>query len=476
MPVDVFVSYASEQRTLAEEIVLALRAEGHRVFFDRAELTDGAAYNAPLREGIEACDLLVFLISPESVQPGRYTLTEVGLAEKKWPSPAGHVLPVMVRPTETAAIPPYLRSVVMLRPAGSVPAEVVTAVDRLLRPRWQRWPRRYAVVLGLLAVTAGGFAAWRGAEAWRTCQQAAGLAEEARLLQGAGDYAAAWERYAGGLALCPRSRAAGEGQARLAMEWLENIRVTEGRQTFSDIAGKVQPVLSRAAMRSDSREAADALAHLGWADFLRTRDGQGGLDPTRYYRQALDRDPQNPYAHAFWGHYLLSSGDDTQAAKTHFTQALASQAERPFIRRLQLAALTWRSSPELQDEVARAANEMRLQSETLGGAGADTTLSAVWNAYYDRLVRGNDREDFLAALPAQDHLATFQWLFPKYAESSSNRYAYLFMLAQLQEHAGDHAAALATYRTVLADLAATGSTSGTLTSAARKGVERLQGR
>jgi tetratricopeptide (TPR) repeat protein len=474
--VDIFVSYASEQRSLAEEIVLALRAEGHRVFFDRAELTDGDTYNAPLREGIEACDLLVFLVSPESVQPGRYTLTEVGLAEKKWPAPAGHVLPVMVRPTETAAIPAYLRSVVMLRPAGSIPAEVVTAVDRLLKPRWQRWLRRYAVVLGLLAVAGGGFAAWQGVESWRACREASGLAEEARLLQGAGDYVAAWDRYAGALALCPRSGAASDGQARVAMDWLENIRVTQGKQTFSDIADQVQPALSRAAMSRDGRRAGDALAHLGWADFLRTRDGHGGLDPARYYRQALERDPKNPYAHAFWGHYILSTGGDAQAAKTHFAQALASPAERPFVRTLQLAALTWRSSPDLQDEVARAANEMRLQGETLEGASADSTRSAIWNAYYDRLVRGHDREDFLAAVPAQDHLATLQWLFPKYAESYSNRSVYLFMLAQLQEHAGSRSEALATYQSLLDLLAERGAVSGSLASGARKAVQRLQKR
>jgi hypothetical protein len=474
--VDIFVSYASEQRTLAEEIVLALRAEGHRVFFDRADLTDGGAYNEPLREGIEACDLLVFLISPESVQPGRYTLTEAGLAEKKWPSPAGHVLPVLVRPTETAAIPAYLRSVVMLRPAGNVPAEVVMAVDRLLKPRWQRWLRRYALALGLLVVAAGGLAAWYGVEGLRACGQAAGLAEEARLLQDAGDYAAAWERYASGLAVCPRSQAAGDGQVRLAMVWLENIRVTQGKQTFSDIAQTVQPVLSRAALRSDDRQAADALAHLGWADFLRTRDGQSGLDPARYYRQALERDPQNPYAHAFWGHYLLSRGGDTQAAKMHFTQALASQAERPFVRALQLAALTWRSSPELQDEVARAANEMRLQGEALEGTTMDTTLSAIWSVYYDRLVRGQARDEFLAAVAAPDHLATFQWLFPKYSESDSNRYAYLFMLAQLQENSGARAEALATYQSLLNLLGTRGSTGGTLDSEARKAIQRLQKR
>ncbi len=462
---DIFISYASEQRTLAEEIALALRAEGHQVFLDRTQLTDGDAYNAPLRGAIDASDLLVFLVSPEAMKEGRYTLTELGFAEDKWPSPTGHVLPVMVRPTDAASIPPYLRAVVMLRPAGNVPAEVVAAVERLSKPRWLRLARRVALPLGILVLVGGGFGAWRAVEISRTCGQAQHLVEEAKLQQGAGDYAAAWDRYADGLAMCPGSGAALQGQERLAMDWLENIRVTQGKETFTDIAVKVQPVLSRAAVGKDDRRAADALAHLGWADFLRSRDGRGGLDPVRYYQQALQRDPQNPYAHAFWGHYILTGGGDLQEAKAHFAKALSSQVPKPFLRTLQLAALTWRSSPELQNEVARVANEMRLQGE------APDSVSTIWNVYYGRLVGNHDRDDFLAALSPQDHVSTFQWLFPKYAQSS-NRYAYLFMLAQLQERAGDRAQALASYQALLA----TGVDSSCIAGPARKAVQRLQRR
>lgn len=460
---DIFISYASEQRTLAEEIALALRGEGHQVFFDRTQLTDGDGYNAALREAIDSSDLLVFLVSPEAVKEGRYTLTELGFAQDQWPSPIGHVLPVMVQPTDAASIPPYLRAVVMLRPAGNVPAEVVAAVERLSKPRWLRLVRRFAIALGVLVLVGGGLGAWRAVESSRTCGQAQRLVDEAKLQQGAGGYPAAWDRYAEALAMCPGSGTALQGQERLAMDWLENIRVTEGKQTFTDIANKVQPALSRAAVGKDDRRAADALAHLGWADFLRSRDGQGGLDPVRYYRQALQRDPQNPYAHAFWGHTMLTGEGSLQEAKAHFAKALDSQAQRPLVRTLQLAALTWRTSPELQDEVARVANEMRIQGEALD------SVSKIWNVYYDRLVWGHDRDDFLAALSPREHVSTFQWLFPKYAQTS-NRYAYLFMLAQLQEQAGDRAQALASYQALLA----TGVDSSAIAGPARKAVKRLQ--
>ena len=469
---NIFISYASEQRAVAEEIALALRGEGHQAFFDRSELHEGDAYNSRLRDAIDHCDLLVFLISPESVSTGRYTLTELKFAEEKWRSPAGRVLPIMVRPTDAAAIPAYLRAVVILRPAGNTSAEVVAAVGRLARPRWLRFIRRFAGALSAIALIGVGFGTWHVVENRRTCAQALGSVHEARLHEGAGDYAAAWDRYTNGLATCPGSHEAAEGQERLAMDWLQNIRATEGKETFTDIVNRVQPALSRAAVARDDRRAADALAHLGWADFLRSREGQQGLDPPLYYLRALQRDPVNPYAHAFWGHYILVRSGDLQGAKVHFDQAMASSAQRPLVRKIEIAALLWQRSSDRQDELVRVANEMRLQGEVLPASGGETHVRPIWNVYYDRLVLGEDKEDFLGVLLAKDHLLTFQWLFPAY-ENSSNRVLYRFMLAQLQERSGERSDALANYQSLL--------TSGVeydrrIVDGARQGVQRLQGR
>ena len=474
---DILISYASEQRAVAEEIALALRGEGHQVFLDRSELPEGDAYNARIREAIRACDLLIFLVSPESVSEGRYTLTELRFAEEKWRSPAGRVLPVMARPTDTAAIPAYLRAVVILRPAGNVPAEVVAAVDRLARPRWVQIVRRYAVVLVALALIGGGVGAWKLIENWRSCGQAQSLVQEAKLQHGAGDYAAAWDRYANALAACPGSDAVAQGQERLAMDWLENIRVTEGKETFTDIANKVQPVLSRAAVAADNRRAADALAHLGWADFLRSRDGHRGLEPARYYQQALQRDAANAYAHAFWGHHIMVTAGDAAQARSHFDKALASREHRPFIRGLQISALRWPNRPELDYEVVRIANDMRAHGEALPALSGDSDhlVSGLWNIYQAALVRGNDREAFLAVLPVKDLLGTFLWLFPKY-DNPSNRYAYLFMLAQLQERNGEGAEALANYQSVLTLLDSQRANPWHMADASRQAVQRLQSR
>ena len=98
----IFLSYATEDRARAEEIALALRNDGHEVFFDREQLSGGEHYHQVIREQIAATDLFVFLISAHSVQAGGYTLTELRIAQQRWPSPSGRVVPVLLEPTPMA--------------------------------------------------------------------------------------------------------------------------------------------------------------------------------------------------------------------------------------------------------------------------------------------------------------------------------------------------------------------------------------
>lgn len=132
---NIFLSYASQQRSLAEEIQLALSAYGHRVFFDRSNLSPAWEYHAEIRKAVEASDAFIFLISPESVTRGRYALTEVKFAREKWPHPMGHVLPVMVIQTDLKRIPSYLRAVTILEPEGNIAAEVAAELES-----WDRGP------------------------------------------------------------------------------------------------------------------------------------------------------------------------------------------------------------------------------------------------------------------------------------------------------------------------------------------------
>jgi len=128
----VFLSYAHEQRPIAEEVCVSLSVRGYDVFFDRSTLMAGVEYDSQIQKAVEECDLFVFLISPESLEQRSYTLTELGFAKNRWKNPSGKVLPVMASPTLNSRVDAYLRAVTILYPQGSLPAEVAARASALL--------------------------------------------------------------------------------------------------------------------------------------------------------------------------------------------------------------------------------------------------------------------------------------------------------------------------------------------------------
>ncbi len=153
----IFISYASDDRASAEPIAHALRARGHSVFLDRNDLPPGGTFEDRIERAIKRSGLMVFLVSPSSVEKGRFTRTELKIAERKWPSPKGRLLPVMVRPTPIANIPSYVTAVTILEPEGSITAEAAAAADRLARAH-----RSWALpsIGGAVVLAAVGYGAW----------------------------------------------------------------------------------------------------------------------------------------------------------------------------------------------------------------------------------------------------------------------------------------------------------------------------
>ncbi len=127
----IFISYASEDRNTAEAVHMALLGAGHQSFFDKAKLPPGHDYHGRIQAAVNQCDAFVFLISPHSIQPKSYTLTELKLARTRWEHPQGHVLPVMADPVPYERIPNYLTAVTVLEPEGNLAAEVALAVGAL---------------------------------------------------------------------------------------------------------------------------------------------------------------------------------------------------------------------------------------------------------------------------------------------------------------------------------------------------------
>ena len=152
----IFLSYASPDRALVEPIRYALAEQGHDIFFDREDLPPGAEFDSRIRAAIERCDLFVCFITPNTVDAGSYTLSELTIAQRVWQSPSGRVLPVMLAPVPFDHIPAYLKSVTLLEPAGNVTASVADAVYQIARMRRRQQMRRIALwtLVALLPVAA----------------------------------------------------------------------------------------------------------------------------------------------------------------------------------------------------------------------------------------------------------------------------------------------------------------------------------
>lgn len=155
----IFLSYASEDRAAADAVRLALKSDGHDVFFDREDLPPGGEFHTRIRHGIENSELVIFLVSPKALDAGSYTLTEISIAEKTWPTPDERIMPVLLEKVNVQELPVFLRSVTFLETPGNLPATVADAVARIARDRRRKRLRRLAP-FAVLCVLAAAATAW----------------------------------------------------------------------------------------------------------------------------------------------------------------------------------------------------------------------------------------------------------------------------------------------------------------------------
>ena len=148
----VFLCHASEDKPVAERIELALSAAGYRVFYDEQSLPPGADFHARIEQAILECDLFIFLISASSIAVGKFTLTELKFARKRWPSPIGRVLPVNLQNLPTKEIPAYLTAATLLTVAGNPASEVRAAAESMCAAAPRRKLRRIAVTIAVVSL------------------------------------------------------------------------------------------------------------------------------------------------------------------------------------------------------------------------------------------------------------------------------------------------------------------------------------
>jgi len=281
----------------------------------------------------------------------------------------------------------------------------------------------------------------------------------ARSQQAAGDYPAAWEslqrasaiaevdgmfaKLLGGLGAQRRSvRAA---QEDLAMEWIRGAHAPEGHN-FSEIADRVTPVLVQGAHTSTGARRADLLAHLGWAYFLKQRDGNSDLRPDLQYREAVAADATNPYANAFWGHFVIWTNGPLSEAKQRFAAALTTTRARAVVRHFQLAALGNSHAEDVEAEWWRVVDEMHRQGEPLDAGTRDKMESK----YYFALDDQSQMKVTLSAIPASEHVELQRMLLQSGDFDSGKTLTITAAMAVALEAAGRKDEALAAWQEVRA--------------------------
>jgi hypothetical protein len=261
-------------------------------------------------------------------------------------------------------------------------------------------------------------------------------------------------------------------QEDVAMQSIRELSIGDG-QTFTEAMQKPLAVLDRATPFARGPRQADLLAHLGWAAFLRRRDGDRRIDPEEMYRQAIAADRTNAFANAMLGHWVLwNQGNDAglERARPYFRVAADAGRATDVVRNLQLSALKNQRTVACRLEAIRVLDEMRRRGEPLRPSDAND----VWSTYYFAVGDSGDLATpaLIAVLPPTDHLLTLQWAFDGLTQDGgSRRQQFRYYTARLQAAAGRTAEAREALRALSVELGP--ASGGSLPDAVRKALKEL---
>jgi tetratricopeptide (TPR) repeat protein len=284
------------------------------------------------------------------------------------------------------------------------------------------------------------------------------------------DFESAWQTNAKARQLAPKNADASAQQARIAMRWLENVRLSSaaGPQKFSDVVDPLKSVLIEQLARAKGREKADLHAHIGWANFLRFRDGRPPVAIAEEFEAALREDPDNVYGRVMRGFWVLWNGGPIDKARGDFEIALRSTVDPAYSDGLIMSALTNKTSDEFMAGAIEFAEKIRKAGRNIEDP-AKATL--VW--YYASGLRDRHLLSKISAtMPPEEQIVFLNWLSQANMEAYRKRMATYFM-AHFAERAGRKDEALRHYNTLVSTSPGAGED---LTRLSQDAVRRLQQR
>jgi tetratricopeptide (TPR) repeat protein len=283
---------------------------------------------------------------------------------------------------------------------------------------------------------------------------------------GGGEYNAAFNSNAKALDLEPNNGVALEQRAQIAMRWLENARIGSkpDAKAFADIVDPLEEVLIRRSASVPGQELADIKAHIGWARFLRSRDGAPVPHIMDEFNEAISLDRDNMYAHVMRGFFIVWQREPVERALPDFDVALRSSIDPEFSDRMVLAALTNFDNEADRFAAIAYANKIRKSGRMIGAGSINRLL---W--YYEY---GLSDLQYLArlsqVLPSDEHVANLDWLAK---DQNADRLLTISVLGgYFLEKAGRRSEALAVYSKAVASSPGSGSRAVSL---AQSGIRRL---
>jgi tetratricopeptide (TPR) repeat protein len=269
----------------------------------------------------------------------------------------------------------------------------------------------------------------------------------AKQQQSQGEYSAALQTYAAILQSAPSDKPAQQAQLAATEEWLRNFNasVSDDKDPKTVAAGyldQIFPVLDTALTHAQGPASADIKAHLGWAHWMNRYIAMREFGPTaeQDMRDALAADPNNVYAHAMLGNWLLVNHHDLAEALQHFGAAEATGKDRSFVRRYELGALIHDEEPGARAAVMRIAHSMQQSNEPLDAGRKLDALSFCCNP---SSTFRKDRVESFSALPPTDAMQTYVWLDEDaHGNPQAQALKRQFIQAFLSELSGDRSGAL----------------------------------
>jgi Tfp pilus assembly protein PilF len=343
----------------------------------------------------------------------------------------------------------------------------------------KEWPSLISGVGGIttligLLVTLGGGVTWLINHHRNTEQRQAQMAL-AQTQADQGEYQASLQSYGLVLKDDPAYQPALDGQLNVAERWTEDFHLMapEGQDTTAaagSMLDQIMAVLDAGLTRAGSPPAKAGIeAHIGWAHFLSEKiaERESGSAAEDNLRAALKLDPNNVYANAMLGNWLLENNGDLNEAMHHFDTAVATGQARPMVRLFELGGLRYLDRKGARAAQVRVANEMRKGGEPLGEDSKSRILSFCLDP---RAVDRDELMESLTAVPSDDAWKTYLWLDDG-PESGNHQTSQTFIQASLLEMGGDKPSALAKFRALDAQLK---DAPGSFKDAVEASIRRLQ--